>query len=250
MKPRREWHRAFFRSSFYNPASRTAVARAPAEASFILKSLKLRKGASLLDLCCGPGRHSVEFARRGLEVTGLDFSADYLREAAERARKKKVGVRLVRGDMRRLEFRGEFDAAVNLFTSFGYFQKFSDDLRVLKGVASALKPGGLFFIDVINGAFVRRNFRPRSWEEMEDHFLLQSSELASDGVNNTWLKVAKKGGGRSCLAFFTRLYDRKKISDTLLRAGLRPLRFWGSFRGDPLSDGRDRLLCLAKKIRT
>ncbi|HCC47497.1 MAG TPA: hypothetical protein DEQ38_05185 [Elusimicrobia bacterium] len=247
MKARPEWHKDFFKNSFYNPASPAAVAKAPAEAAFVLRQLKLKKGSALLDLCCGPGRHAVEFARRGLAVTGLDFSAEYLKEAAARARAKRVKVRLLRGDMRRLKFCGEFDAVVNLFTSFGYFQKFSDDLKTLKGAARALKPGGLFLIDIVNGAFVRRNFKPRGWGEMEDHFLLESIALTPDGAQNTWIRLPKKGGKPLVRFFFNRLYDRARLAAALRKAGLKPLKFWGNFRGDPLTVRRNRILCLARK---
>lgn len=247
MRARRDWHGDFFKNSFYNPASPAALAHAPAEAAFILKQLKLKKGSALLDLCCGPGRHAVEFARRGLAVTGYDFSSEYLKEAASLAKKRKIPLRLLRGDMRRLEFRGEFDAAVNLFTSFGYFLNFKDDLRTLKGVARALKPGGLFLLDVINGAYVRKSFRAREWWEMEDHFLLEAVELTADGTHNTWTRLPKRGGRAVSRTFFTRLYDRPRLGAALKTAGLRPLRFWGGFRGEPLRGGSVRLICLAQK---
>lgn len=247
MRAPRDWHEGFFKTSFYNPASPAAVEHAPIEAAFVLKQLKLRKGAALLDLCCGPGRHAVEFARRGLAVTGYDFSAEYLHEAAARAKKKKASLRLLRGDMRALPFRGEFDAAVNLFTSFGYFLKFSDDLKTLKGVARALKPGGLFLLDIINGAWVRGHFRPREWWEQRDHFLLESVELTPDGNHSTWTRVPKTGGKPVSRTFFTRLYDKPRLSAALEKAGLKPLKFWGDFAGAPLSDRTIRLICLAKK---
>lgn len=247
MKARAEWHLDFFKNSFYNPASPAAVAKAPSEAAFILRQLKLKKGAALLDLCCGPGRHAVEFARRGLAVTGYDFSGEYLREAAARAKKGKVALRLLRGDMRRLAFDGEFAAAVNLFTSFGYFKKLSDDIKTLEGAARALKPGGLFLIDLINGAFVRKNFRARSWYEQERHYILEDVELDADGAHTTWTNVPKRGGRAQSRTFFSRLYDRRRLTAALETAGLRPLRFWGDFRGNPLSAARNRLICLAEK---
>jgi len=247
MRARRNWHEDFFRNSFYNPASPKMVAKAPAEADFVMRQLKLKKGAALLDLCCGPGRHSVEFSRRGLAVTGLDFSREYLREAAERAKKEDVPLRLVRGDMRRLGFRGEFDAAVNLFTSFGYFLDLADDIRTLKGVARALKPGGLFLMDIVYGAFVRKTFIEKWWLDMGDHFRLEQAELTEDGVHNTWTRVPKKGGKvRSC-TFYGRLYDKPRLTAALGNAGLTPVKFWGDFSGRPLSAGRKRMLCLAKK---
>lgn len=247
MKTPHEWHKDFFRNSFYNPASPAAVEKAPSEAAFVLRQLKLKKGSALLDLCCGPGRHAVEFAGKGLAVTGYDFSADYLREAAARAKKKKVSLRLLRGDMRGLRFKGEFDAAVNLFTSFGYFQKFSDDIKTLKGVARALRPGGLFLLDIIHGAFVRKNFRPRFWHEMEDHYLLEDSRATDDGIFNVWTRLPKKGGKIQTRSFFTRLYDKARISAAFKKAGLEPLKFWGSFGGLPLTAKTNRLIVLARK---
>jgi len=247
MKVSPEWYKGFFKNSFYNPASRAAVGKAPMEAAFVLKQLKLKKNSALLDLCCGPGRHAVEFAKKGLAVTGYDLCADYLKEAAARAKKKKVRLRLLRGDMRRLRFGGEFDAAVNLFTSFGYFREFSDDIKTLRGVARALKPGGLFMLDVINGDFVRGNLNPRPWYDLGDHYHLEEIELNRDGAFNTWTNIYKKGGKIQRKAFFTRLYTKTRLSSALGKAGLTPLKFWGDFRGLPLSDKRNRLIVLARK---
>jgi D-alanine-D-alanine ligase len=247
LKAPADWHKSFFRNAFYNPASPAALAKAPSEAAFILKQLKLKKGSALLDLCCGPGRHAVEFAKRGLAVTGYDFSGEYLLEAAARAKKKKAPLRLLRGDMRRLKLKGEFDAAVNLFTSFGYFLKFSDDIKTLKGVAAALKPGGLFLIDLVSGDYVRAHFTPRPWHDMGDHYLLEAIELDQDGTHCTWTTVSKRTGRSGKKTFFTRLYDKRRLSAALKTAGFKPLKFWGDFQGRPLAPERNRLICLAKK---
>lgn len=247
MKPASDWQSGFFKNSFYNPASPAAVAHAPAEAAFVLKQLKLKKGAALLDLCCGPGRHAVEFARKGLLVTGVDFSGEYLKEAAARAKKKRVPLRLLRSDMRRLKFRNEFDAAVNLFTSFGYFLKFSDDLKTLKGVSRSLRPGGLFLIDIINGDLIRRNFTPRDWHDLGDHYLLEARRPFKDGQVNTWTRIDKKTGRIQARTFFDRMYDKRSLTAALKKAGLQPLKFWGGFDGRPLSARTVRLICLARK---
>jgi SAM-dependent methyltransferase len=246
MKIKNDWYKGFFKNSFYNPASPAALARAPEEVAFILKRMKLKKGARLLDLCCGPARHSALLAKKGLEVTGYDFSSDYLKEAAGKAKTAKVKLRLIRGDMRKLKFNGEFDAVINLFTSFGYFQKFSDDIKVLKGAARALKPGGLFMLDVVHGDSVRRNFMPRNWMLLEDGtYHLEDAELAPDGVLNTWTTI-KKGKVRK-RSFFTRLYSKPGMAAALRRAGLKPLKFWGNFKGAPLTPKTNRLIVLAVK---
>lgn len=246
-RPAADWHRGFFRNSFYNPASPAALEKAPGEAAFILKQLKLKKGAALLDLCCGPGRHAVEFARRGLAVTGFDFSREYLAEAAARAKKRGLPLRLLRGDMRRLPFEAEFDAAVNLFTSFGYFLKFSDDIKTLRGAARALKPGGLLLIDIINGAYVRGHFKERNWLDMGGYYHLEECSLNADGVYNEWTRLPKRGGRPQRRTFFSRLYDRSRMGQALEKAGFEPLKFWGGFRGEPLKADSVRLIALARK---
>ncbi len=247
MKISHEWHKSFFRNSFYNPVNAASLAKAPSEAAFVLKQLKLKRDAALLDLCCGPGRHSVVFAKKGLNVTGYDFSTEYLAEAAASAKKAKVPLRLVRGDMRRLKFSGQFDAAVNLFTSFGYFQRFLDDIKTLKGVARALKPGGLFLIDLIHGDYARKNLHQRYWYDMGEFYHLEDVTLTDDGTYNTWTRIWKKGGKTQKRTFFSRFYGKERLSCALNKAGLKPLRFWGDFKGSRLSENRNRLICLARK---
>ncbi|MFA6434567.1 MAG: class I SAM-dependent methyltransferase [Elusimicrobiales bacterium] len=246
MRVKNDWHKDFFRNSFYNPASPAAVAKAPMEVDFILKQLRLRKGARLLDLCCGPARHSILLAKKGLAVTGYDYSADYLKEASAKAKKAGVKLTLVRGDMRRLDFNGGFDAVINLFTSFGYFQRFSEDLKTLKGAARALKPGGFFLIDLIHGDFLRKNFRARTWGKAEDgSYTLEETELSGDGIHSAWTVIKK--GRVSEKSFFTRLYSKNRLSSALRQAGLKPVKFWGGFHGEKLTDGTDRLIALAVK---
>lgn len=127
---------------------------------------------SLLDLGCGWGRHSIPLAKFGYRVTGLDLSETMLQAASQRAADAHLAVtltditeldakiepqpvgksslRLVRGDMRKKLFVGEFDVVLNLFTSFGYFSDPEDNLKVLESTWAALKPGGRFIIDVNN----------------------------------------------------------------------------------------------------
>lgn len=241
-----DWHKGFFRNSFYNPASPAAVARAPREARFVLRAMKLKKGDRLLDLCCGPARHALLLAGKGLAVTGCDFSAEYLKEAAAKAKKARVKIRLLRGDMRDLEFSREFDAAINMFTSFGYFRRFSDDIKTLKGVARALKPGGLFLLDIVHGDHVRKYLKPRDWSELEGGgYRLESASLTKDGMLNTWTLI--KGGRVQEKSFFTRLYSKRRLSAALRKAGLTPLKFWGGFDGAPLTVKTNRLIALARK---
>jgi len=246
MKVPHEWHKDFFKNPFYNPASPAAMSKAPMEVKFLLKHLNLKKGDKLLDLCCGPARHAILLAKKGMDVTGYDYSADYLKEAKIKAKKAGVRLTLVRGDMRRLKFKDTFDAVINLFTSFGYFQRFSDDMRTLKGAARALKPGGILIIDIVHGDYVRKNFRARNWMRLENGaYHLEDAALTKDGTLNAWTIIGE--GKTRTRNFFSRLYSKGRMSTALRKAGLEPLKFWGSFSGDKLTDKTDRMIVLAVK---
>ena len=116
-------------------------------------------------------------------------------------------------------------------------------------MARALKPGGLFLLDIINGDFLENNFTARDWHDQGDHYLLEERTDDRDGVFNTWTRIPKKGGKILKKAFFTRKYGKKSISAALGKAGLKPLKFWGGFQGKPLTSKSIRLIVLASKGR-
>ncbi len=98
----------------------------------------------VLDLGCGTGNHDFPLAARGYAVTGLDRSASQLRVARTKAKAADADVRFVRGDMRRIELGGSFDAAVCMFGAFGYLTRRVDAVRCLTSLRRHLGPGGVF----------------------------------------------------------------------------------------------------------
>ena len=88
----------------------------------IVTLLGLEKGAKILDLCCGIGRHSLELARRGYSIVGVDLTEEYLAKARKQAESEGLNIEFVRNDMRRFCQIESFDAVINMFTAFGYFE--------------------------------------------------------------------------------------------------------------------------------
>ena len=245
----RDWTKSFFRAPVFDPGASEAVDAAPREVAFIWKALKLKRGSRVLDIPCGTGRHALLLARRGALVLGLDASPEYLR-AARAAARSLPNVRFVKGDMRRVHLAGEFDAAINLWTSFGYFDRPSDDLKVLKGVARALKPGGLFLIDLVDYAAIRRRNRTKNWVDREDGSFVLEEAFFTGGrdpkVVNEWI-VLRPGKKAVRSRFVVRGYDRRRLYAALRKAGLVPLRAWGSPTGAPRRKGSTRLVVLARR---
>ena len=122
-----------------------------ADVNFMLDVLNISKGSSILDLPCGFGRHSNLLAEKGYQVTGMDFKSHFIELAQKNSEEKGLAdkVNFVLGDMRKLEFENQFDAVINFFTSFGYFDD-GENFDTLKGMAKSLKIGGKLLIDMIN----------------------------------------------------------------------------------------------------
>ena len=166
------------------------------EIGFVQQVLRLPVGSEVLDLCCGHGRHSVLLAKAGLNMTGLDLSEQYLKQAARYATSAGVELQLVHSDMRQIPFESRFDAVINLFTSFGYLSSDKEDVRVLKQVSKALKPDGKFLIDLINRDWVisnnledERKIAPNGTVYQEHREL----DLVNDRIKNSFT-VTTPGG--------------------------------------------------------
>jgi SAM-dependent methyltransferase len=113
----------------------------------LIREIGILRGAHVLDLACGSGRHSRTLHSLGMKVIGIDQSEEAIAEAARHA---TDGLDFFVHDMRGLFWSEHFDLVVNLFTSFGYFHSSDDDLRVLHGVHDSLRVGGLFVLDFMN----------------------------------------------------------------------------------------------------
>ncbi len=175
------WYQDFFGEDyirFHLCGEQWLEARTAPQCDFVVNELGLQPGARVLDLCCGQGRHSIELARRGFQVTGLDLSEYLLDLARQRARAVGVKVEFVRHDMRDLPWEGEFDAIMNLFTSFGYLESDEEDQRVLNVASLALRPGGRLLIDHKNreATSTMMGMSPRNWCEHDGHVILEQHE--------------------------------------------------------------------------
>jgi SAM-dependent methyltransferase len=113
----------------------------------------------ILDLACGRGRHSLNLARLGFDVTGLDLSKQAIHIAETRAKASEIPVRFRCGDMR-TPLEESFDGIVNLFTSFGYASDDTDNRLALAAMRQMLVPGGFLLIDYLNAVQIRQRLVP------------------------------------------------------------------------------------------
>lgn len=131
------------------------------EVDFLIETLRLERGARILDVGCGVGRHSLELARRGYRVVGLDICSKFVKLAREAATREQLPAEFVAGDARHMRFANEFDAAICLCEgAFGLAGSDDGNLAILRGVAAALKPGSPFVLTAINAYSVVRQGPP------------------------------------------------------------------------------------------
>jgi SAM-dependent methyltransferase len=227
------------------PQDRLAAAKT--ETDGVLKLLSLNPGARILDLCCGPGRHAVEMAKRGYKVTGADRNKAYLERARISATGLGLDIEFVEEDMRRFVRPGAFDAVINLFTSFGYFEDEAENLQVLKNIHLSLKPGGIALFDTISREIAKRDFVERTWIEVGDILLLDQRSVSKDWkwMSPRWIIV--RNGKRQELHWKIRLYSAAEFKALLQGTGFKGVRAYGNLEGLPYGRNAKRLVVVAHK---
>jgi SAM-dependent methyltransferase len=219
-----------------------------AEADQLVKLLGVAPGGSVLDLCCGVGRHSIALARRGLAVTGVDRTRVFLDRAEVSARIEGVRVEWVQDDMRAFKRSNAFDGAINCVTSFGYFADPAEDLLVARNLHESLKPGARLVIEMMGKEILARDFHERTWERLPNGaILLQERKLRSgwDWLESHWIMIGQKQ--RMELTFSCRPYSGAEIKEVLKRAGFREVELFGSLSGSPYDNRASRLVAVATK---
>jgi SAM-dependent methyltransferase len=238
----RDWYPHMF------PVERFAAA--PEEVTCIQALAQCNEG-SLLDLCCGPGRHAVEFALRGFHVTGVDRSPFLLDRARQHASQAGTTVEWVMDDMRNFVRPSAFDLACSLFTSFGYFKDEQEDLRVLRNIHESLKETGVLVMDVIGKERLARIWQNAMCTKLADGSLfLQRPQLRDDWsrVLSEWTLI-KDGHARSC-SFEHTIYSGRELKDRLLSCGFKKVHLFGDLHGGPYNLDATRLIAVARKSST
>ena len=162
------WFKDWFNSPYYHQLYfNRDETEAAAFINKLIEYLKPGPGSYMLDVACGKGRHALQLANKGFDVTGIDLSEDSIKEALTF---EYENLHFYQHDMR-LPFRiNYYDYAFNFFTSFGYFQTQRENDNAIRTIAQSLKPSGTFVMDYLNVHYA------------EDH-LVHRSEKTIDGVN-------------------------------------------------------------------
>ncbi len=221
-----------------------------AEVDGLVGLLGLTPGARVLDLCCGFGRHSLELARRGYRVTGLDLSPDLLRHAQAASAAEGLAVEWIQSDMREIPTPPQpYDAVLMLFSSFGVFDSDDEEADVLRSVASALRPGGGVLIDTVNRDIMLRHWTPLRWQERPDGTLLLN-RMRFDVMAGMWHSreiIVFPDGRRFEDEHRLRFWTFTELAGMLARNGFAVIQGHGGLDGRPYVWESHRMVVTARR---
>ena len=221
---------------------------APGEVDKVLSLTQPPDGGSVLDLACGPGRHSIELARRGYRVTGTDRTSDYIDEARHRAAESAIDVEFLVADMRSFVRPQAFDLVVNLYSSFGYFEDEEEHRRVIRNVHQSLKPGGRLIVDLVGREPIALRFRPEAVTRYPNGtVIVEERRILNDWRHHesTWTRISD--GVASTYTIRMRLYGASDLTALLQNCGFHEVEVFGSLDGAPYDLTARRLIAVARK---
>lgn len=245
-----EWFETFFQGvavEFWNRA--IAPALTLMEVDFLEKALAPPPGASLLDIPCGSGRHSVELARRGYRMTGIDLSDDFLCLARAGAGDAQVQVDFRHGDMRNPNVAADaFDGAFCFGNSFPYLDR-PGVTAFFAALSSAIRPGGRLVIDTGCAAeSILPTLLPQRWHRFDDIIVMsKATYVPSDSrldIDYTFIQGGKIETRPSSSYVFT----VAELTRVLAEAGFEVVSLAGGFAGERYELGSPRLVLAAQRV--
>jgi SAM-dependent methyltransferase len=213
----------------------------------IEKLLQIADGASILDLCCGNGRHSLEMSAQGYDVTGVDRTERYVEAARREAEKRRLNATFVVADMREYYLSSRYDVILNLFGSFGYFADPADDRKVVENMLASLRPGGQCLIETMGKEILAREFRTRDWDEVGDMLVLSEKTITHHWgrVETRWIVI--RGTERIEHRVSIRSFSAVELSSLLESCGFAEVQVYGSLDGTEYDHTAERLVVVGRK---
>ena len=231
------------------------------EVDFVIDIMGLSGSERILDLACGFGRHSIELARRGFSVTGVDIAPDLIKEANRIASEEKVSAEFICADLRDVSFNNEFDVVLNMGEgAIGYLEDDEENLKIFDLIAASLKPGGKHFMEILNAEHAEMYFPKKSWYIGEK--VLAIEEYLWDEENRRMLfsgwgfrfgEIARKPADTDIVPSSTiRAYSTGEVEEILTSRQMTIMKTFGNSFGHfskdrPISNREIQLLVYSQK---
>jgi SAM-dependent methyltransferase len=244
-----EWFRNAFGEDYLELYYHRDEREADAFVGAILDYYPPPPGGLVLDVACGSGRHALNVARRGYRVIGVDLSHPMLSRAIG-SRGSECAL-FVQADKRALPFGsgpGPADMVLNLFTSFGYFGREEENEGAFRGMADALRPGGVLVLDFMNRDHVIEHLVPEDEQYREGLRIRQRRAITDDGgrIEKQITLVYADDSSRD-LVESVRLYRPEELEEMAGSCGLETVARWGDYQAAPHRPFSPRYVLIARR---
>ncbi len=242
-----EWFESWFESEEYLKVYKH---RDENEARLLVNSIisiiGIKSSGKILDLACGAGRHSIEFAKKGFSVTSVDLSKNLLDIANKNAKAAGVNINFIRNDIRYFSIDEKFDIVLNLFTSFGYFESDEENFNLFNTAYNHLNENGHFVFDYFNKKFLEKNLQPTTNLHLDDSEIIQKRRIEKGRIIKDI--IIKKNGIEKTYNESVKIYGLDELKSRLISAKFKIKNIFGSFDGKKFDeDISDRIIIIAQK---
>jgi len=242
-----EWFKDWFNTPEYlNVYQHRNENDAEGHVKLILENVEIESGAKILDMACGAGRHAIILARKGFDVTAVDLSENLLSIARQSALNENLKINYVQSDIRKFESNVKFNLVINLFTSFGYFEKDEENFSVLKKAYDLLEVNRFFVLDFFNSEFLMKNIVEFSEEILNEAEIHQYRKIKDNRV--TKKIVITKNSEITQFEESVRMFTKDELVNAIQNIGFDIYKTFGDFLGNKFEQFTSpRLIMICKK---
>ncbi len=252
----KQWYELLFENYGLQYDKESFTQGTSGECDFIEKEISSNKKLKILDIGCGTGRHSIELAKRGYSVTGIDLSLTLINRSKEKAAEQKVKVDFLTGDARNLPFKNEFNLAIMICEgAFPLMETDEMNFQILQSAFKALKQNGRFIFTTLNGLFPLfhsvKDFLSSHTEKGNAVYDKNSFDLMTFRDHNITTVVDDSGAEKE-LVCNERYYVPSEITWLLKSLGFKNVDIYGAILGafsreDKLTTEDFEMLVIAEK---
>jgi 2-polyprenyl-3-methyl-5-hydroxy-6-metoxy-1,4-benzoquinol methylase len=219
-----------------------------AEVDWIIQEANLEPGDHVLDIMCGYGRHSLEFARRGINITAVDNLPDYINEIKDKAKTEKLPIESFCQDVLEMQIEQQCDTVICMGNSLQFFNE-EDTLVLLANISDHLKPGGNFFINTWSIAEIAmKNFKEKNWSRIGELLFLTDCKLLFHPtrmeINST---IITDQGDREEKKAVDFIYSISEMETMLKKAGFQLKEIYSVPKKKVFTVGEPRAYIIAQK---
>lgn len=225
--------------------------RTKMEAEGVIRLLELTGKEKVLDCPCGYGRHSNFLCRKGIEVVGYDINSIHLNFAKRFAIENNLPTKFLQKNMLDINDINKFDAIINMFYSFGFFDTDEENQKVLQNFYNALKPNGKFLMHTdVNLARIKSEKykfeESRSLNSGKRLRIVDSYNSNTKRIDGKWI-ISDVNGGNKEVDYSVRVYSKEEFCNMCLQAGFTKVQVFSDWDGKEYSEDAEDMIVIAEK---